>query len=55
VNTNRQTIRIWAIVAVTLTVETLLFAILAAVILDALIERPALGGGSSASITIEAD
>ena len=47
---NRQTIPIWAIVVVTLTLGTLLSAILAAVFLDALIERPELGGGSVTTI-----
>ena len=49
-NTNRQTIRIWAIVVVTLTLGTLLSAILATVILDGLIKRPVLGGGSVTTI-----
>lgn len=50
VNTNRQSIRIWAIVVVTLVLGTLLSAILAAALLDALIERPELGGGSVTTI-----
>lgn len=50
VNTNRQTIRIWAIVVVTLTLGTLLSAILAAALLDALVDRPAVGGGSVTTI-----
>jgi len=50
VNTNRQTIRIWAIVVATLTLGTLLSAILAAIILDVLIKRPAEGGGSVTTI-----
>lgn len=49
-NKNRQTIRIWAIVVVVLTLGTMLSAILAAVILDVLIERPASGGGSVTTI-----
>ena len=50
VNTNRQTIRTWAIVVVTLTLGTLLSSILAAALLDALIARPELGGGSVTTI-----
>jgi hypothetical protein len=49
-NTNWQTIRIWAIAVVTLTLGTLLSATLAAVILDAFIGRPASGGGSVTTI-----
>ncbi|HEY5885056.1 MAG TPA: hypothetical protein VIT88_10240 [Pyrinomonadaceae bacterium] len=49
-NTNRQTIRIWAIVVVTLTLGTLLSSILAAAMLDALIGRPEAGGGSVTTI-----
>jgi hypothetical protein len=50
VNTNKQTIGIWAVVVSTLTLGTLLSAIFAAIILDVLIERPALGGGSVTTI-----
>jgi hypothetical protein len=50
VNTNRQSIRLWAIVVVTLTLGTLLSSILAAALLDALIERPEVGGGSVTTI-----
>jgi hypothetical protein len=50
VNTNKQSIRIWTIVVVTLTLGTLLSAILAAALLDALIERPESGGGSVTTI-----
>lgn len=49
-NTNKQIVGIWAIVVCTLTLGTLLSAILAAVILDVLIERPAVGGGSVTTI-----
>ena len=45
-NTNR----IWAIVVVNLTLGTFLSATLAAIILDALIARPAVGGGSVTTI-----
>lgn len=47
---NRQTIPIWAIVVVTLTLGTLLSASLAAVFLDVLLERPEVGGGSVTTI-----
>jgi hypothetical protein len=47
---NKQTIGIWAIVVSTLIVGTLLSAIFAAVILEVLIERPAVGGGSVTTI-----
>ena len=50
VNTNSQTMRTWVIVVVTLTLGTLLSSILAAALLDALIERPELGGGSVTTI-----
>lgn len=50
VNTNRRTIWIWAIVVVTLTLGTLVSVTLAAVILDVLIVRPELGGGSVTTI-----
>ena len=50
VNTRRQTIRIWTIVVITLTIGTLLSAILAAVLLDGLLQRPAVGGGSVTTI-----
>ena len=49
-NANRQAIRTWAIVVVTFTLGTLLSSILAAALLDALIERPELGGGSVTTI-----
>ena len=42
--------RIWAIVVVTLTLGTFLSASLAALILDVLIDRPELGGGSVTTI-----
>ncbi len=42
--------RTWAIVVVTLTLGTLVSSILAAALLDALIERPELGGGSVTTI-----
>ena len=45
-NTNR----IWAIVVITLTLGTFLSATLAAIILDALIMRPPVGGGSVTTI-----
>lgn len=45
-----STIGIWAIVVSTLTLGTLVSAILAAVVLDVLIVRPALGGGSVTTI-----
>jgi len=50
VNINKQTIGIWAIVVCSLTLGTLLSSIFAAVILDVLIERPAMGGGSVTTI-----
>lgn len=50
VDMNKLTIGIWAIVVSTLTLGTLLSGIFAAVILDVLIERPAVGGGSVTTI-----
>ena len=50
ITTNVNTNRIWAIVVVTLTLGTFLSATLAAIILDALIARPEVGGGSVTTI-----